>query len=120
MKIKILLFVFLAPLLFSACKKDSTSPGNGTTTQPGCVTNNTGVVYFKNKYPDPYNLEINGSSVGTVSGGSPTSPTSSAPYTTSAGSITYEATQASGYWLYPDVYSDIGTVPQCSDLTITF
>lgn len=107
-------------LTFYGCKKDNTSPGNGTTTQPGCVTNNTGIVYFKNKYSDPYKLEINGTYVGTVSGGSSTTPTTTSPYTTSAGSITWKATQASGYALWPTVYPGSGTVPQCSDLTIVF
>lgn len=120
MKTKILLFALCGSLAFSACKKDETSPGNGTTAQPGCVTNNTGVVYFKNKYADPYKLEINGTYKGNVSGGSSTSPTASSPYTTSAGSITWKATQASGYTFWPDVYNGTSTVTQCTDLTIIF
>lgn len=117
---KVIISLVVTMLAVYSCKKDETSPGNGTTAQPGCVTNNTGIVYFKNKYSDPYKLEINGSYVGTVSGGSTTSPITSAPYTTSAGSITYKATQASGYTLWPTVYTGTGTVTQCSDLTITF
>lgn len=122
MKTKAVISIFLCSMmLFSECKKESpTSPGNGTTTQPGCVTNNTGIVYFKNKYSDPYKLEINGSYVGTVSGGSTSTPTQSTGYTTSAGSMSYKATQASGYTFWPTIYSSTATVPQCSDLTIIF
>jgi len=122
MKTKILsALLFCSLILFSECKKETpSSPGNGTATQPGCVTNNTGVVYFKNKYSDPYKLEINAVYKGTVSGGSSTSPTTSSPYTTSAGSISRKATQASGYTFWPDAYNGNSTVTQCSDLTIIF
>lgn len=118
MKIKLVFIILLYSLMFSQCKKETTTAG--TPSQPDCVKNNTGIVYFKNKYSDPYKLEINVTYVGTVSGGSTSAPTTSSPYTTSAGSISYKATQASGYIFYPDVYPGNSTVTQCGDLTITF
>lgn len=124
MKTKVVISILLCSMmLFTQCKKEKnspTSPGNGTTTQPGCVTNNTGVVYFTNKYSDPYKLEINGSYVGTVSGGSTANPTKSSGYTASAGTISYKATQASGYTFWPTVYSNTAPLTQCSDVTIGF
>ena len=114
MKTKILLSIFYFALFFSACKKDPTSPGNGTTAQPGCVTNNTGSVYFQNNLSDPYNCDIDGSFVGTVSKSS-----TSTGYTTTAGNVSYKATQASGYLIYPTVYQSTATLSQCGTLTIT-
>lgn len=114
MKTKILLSFFYLALFFSACKKNPTSPGNGTTSQPGCVTNNTGAVYFQNNLSDPYKCDIDGSYVGTVQKSS-----TSTGYTTTAGSVSYKATQASGYYFYPTVYQNSASLSQCGTITIT-
>ena len=118
-KATIMLLAILSIAVLS-CSKNNNNNAGSSSTPPACQTNNTGTIYFQNTQVDPYKLYINGTIVGTVSGGSVGSPTQSAAYTTSAGSVLLKAVQASGYILFPTTYTNTVSLPQCGTVSYQY
>lgn len=94
----LLAFTIITVMLTSiGCKKENTTPApNGSN-----AGSSTATVYFKNTTSDPYKMEIDGASQGTLPAGQ-----KSNGYTITSG-VGHElkATQMSGYVFYPSVYT---------------
>ncbi len=106
--IPLLLVGFSLLLSFSACKKETIINGNNSSSP--CQVNNTCEITFVNKNSsNPYNCYIDGDYAFQVnsSGGQNTA-------TTTADGQSLKAVQASGYLLYPTVYTINMNIGMCS------
>lgn len=93
----------------SGCQKDLEDM------RPACEVNNKGDIYLRSINSDPYLVELNGVSKGTIG-----------PYGTmslddvNVGTHTVRATQLSGWFLSPRVYSSQVSVTQCQTQQVNF
>ncbi|MBX2909814.1 MAG: calcium-binding EGF-like domain-containing protein [Chitinophagales bacterium] len=97
-----------------ACPSGFSGPNCEVDNRPSCVKNGTGVITFDNWSKNPYDCYIDGNYKGRVAG------YGTRDVTVYSGYYSLKATQASGYALYPSVYTGSGTVSQCGTLKFTF
>lgn len=102
MKTKIIITMLLTSAFMFGCKKENNQPNNGT----GTSQSNTGTLYFQNTQIDPYTIYLDGTNMGVLAAG-----TTSSVYIVSTGiSHTVKSQQASGYVLYPTVFTGSATL----------
>jgi hypothetical protein len=107
---KINLAIFCAFALFS-CKKDESTPS----TQLPCELENFGTIELANSQVDPIDIWINGAYWGRLGSGQ-----RSQPFNRTAGNYRFQAEQASGYVLYPDVWDSTHKVESCKRTTLNY
>lgn len=92
-------------LAAAGCQKDN------STKKKQCTT---GDMKFTNNSSNPYNIYVDGAQATTVAG------KSTATYSVKVGTHEYKAEQASGYVLYPSVYTTSGYMSECGTNTFAF
>lgn len=112
---KILLSILIIVAIASGCTKEKNQPNNGNGTGSTPVPT-TGTLYFQNTKTDPYIIYLDGTSMGTLLPG-----TTSSGYTITSGiSHAVKSQQASGYIVYPTVYTGTATLNPGGSVTWSF
>ncbi|MCL1867662.1 MAG: hypothetical protein FWF72_01755 [Paludibacter sp.] len=108
---KIILIFAAISLLMAGCKSDE--PNNPV--QSECEKSRTGTIIFDSWASNPYDCYIDNTYKGRVAANGKLTVNS-----VQAGYHAFRMTQASGYLLYPSVYTSSGTLQQCGSFTIVF
>jgi hypothetical protein len=107
MTIKKITLLFATVAILSSCSKDNSTTG-------GNSSSNTGTISWVNNSNNPYELRVNNSYVGSISG------LSYYDQEKNAGSYSYKLTQQSGYILYPTVLTGNVNVEKGKKVVLSF
>lgn len=105
----------LAMCCFTNCSKEDdftssngSSSGGSTTFVPECEEEDYGTLRINNENDDPYEIRLDGEYIGRITGNAVKNFLE-----VPSGRYNLEATQESGYILYPTVYDGFFDIDQC-------